>query len=109
MFLKNLFRGYCIIPLPQATLQILSRAAHRKTRISISKKTETHTHKLFSFYMVENMNILQTPNGEVQLPQRALVIVLPFALHGWSNESGHTEDCFVYDLSPFHKPHVILN
>ncbi len=109
MFLRNLVKGYIVISLSDKLLSIVGRIAHRKTRIDISKKTETHIHKWFSFYIAENMYSLQTAKGELFIPPKSLVIVLPFVLHGWSNEKGTSKDCFVYDISPLHKPHVILD
>lgn len=100
-------KGYLIIPLALTVLRFLGWIAHRKTQLPIGKKTETHKHRLFSFYIVENMESLQTPHGELPLPRRALVIVMPFITHGWSNRSGQTQDSYVYDLTPMHGPHMI--
>jgi hypothetical protein len=105
---SGLRKGYLIIPLAPWVLRFLGRIAHRKTQLPIGKKTETHKHRLFSFYIVENLESLQTPRGELPLPPRALVIVMPFITHGWSNRSGRTEDSYVYDLTPMHGPHTIL-
>tara|TARA_R110002096_G_scaffold199379_3_gene383296 strand:- start:770 stop:1105 length:336 start_codon:yes stop_codon:yes gene_type:complete len=101
-------KGYLIIPLAPLALRFFDRIAHRKTQLPIGKKTDTHKHRLFSFYIVENMACLQTPYGELPLPRRALVVVMPFITHGWSNHSGQTEGSFVYDLTPMHGPHHIL-
>jgi hypothetical protein len=106
-FLQNLRRGYCIIPLTIFLLTLLSAISFRTTRIAIGRKTDTHTHLFFSFYIVSNMEKLQTPTGDLALPTHALVIVLPFILHGWSNLLGKTSNSFVYDLTPLHGPHHI--
>jgi len=106
-FIFALKRGYVILPLPKLTLDILGSVAFRKTRLPIGKSTETHKHRLFSFYIVENMECLQTPRGELPLPPRALVIVLPLITHGWSNRTGQWQDSYVYDLTPMHGPHVL--
>ncbi len=100
-------KGYLIIPLAPLVLRFLGRIAHRKTQLAVGKKTETHKHRLFSFYIVENMESLQTPYGELSLPPRALVIVMPFITHGWSNRTGQRQDSYVYDLTPMHGPHVL--
>jgi hypothetical protein len=107
MFWKSLKQGYLVVPLPERVLKGLGRIAHRKTRVASGKKTETHTHKLFSFYIAEKMKALQTPSGDLELPDRALVVVLPQVLHGWTNEKGETDRSFVYDLTPMHAPHAI--
>lgn len=100
-------KGYLIIALAPGALSFLGKIAHRKTPLPIGKKTETHKHRFFSFYIVENMESLQTPHGELALPPHALVIVMPFIMHGWSNRMGRTQDSYVYDLTPMHGPHVI--
>ena len=100
-------KGYLIIPLAPWALRFLGRIAHRKTQLPVGKETDTHKHRLFSFYIVENMECLQTPHGEMPLPPRALVIVMPFITHGWSNRTGQTQGSYVYDLTPMHGPHVI--
>jgi hypothetical protein len=100
-------KGYLIVPLAAWMLRFLGIIAYRKTQLAIGKKTETHKHFLFSFYIVENMKCLQTPRGELLLPPRALVIVMPFITHGWSNRVGETQESYVYDLTPMHGPHVI--
>lgn len=105
--LSNLKKGYLILPLSERALALLGRVAHRKTQIKTGAKTETHTHRLFSFYIVENMEALQTPDGNLELPERALVVVLPKVLHGWTNQAGHTDRSYVYDLTPMHPPHVV--
>jgi len=107
MFWTALKRGYLIIPLSERLLRGLGYIAYRKTRVARENKTETHTHKLFSFYVTEKMKALQTPSSDLKLPDRALVIVLPQVLHGWTNEEGETDRSFVYDLTPMHTPHVI--
>src|SRR5882724_13286480 len=89
-------KGYLIIPLAAWALRLLGKIAHRKTQLPIGKETETHKHFLFSFYIVENMECLQTPHGELPLPPRALVIVMPFITHGWSNRTGQTQESHVY-------------
>lgn len=99
--------GYLIIPLAPWAMRLLGRIAHRKTQLPIGKKTDTHKHRLFSFYFVENMASLQTPYGDLPLPPRALVIVMPFIMHGWSNFAGQTQHSYVYDLTPLHGPHEI--
>jgi len=99
--------GYLIIPVATWVLRVLGMIAHRKTQLSIGKKTETHKHRWFSFYIVENMDSLQTPRGDLPLPPRALVIVMPFIMHGWSNRTGQAQDSHVYDLTAMHGPHVI--
>lgn len=100
-------QGYVVIPLSVQMLRLLGRIAYRKTRLPVGRKTETHRHTLFSFYIVENMDSLQTPRGLLPLPPRALVIVMPFIMHGWSNRTGQTQDSYVYDLTPMHGLHVI--
>jgi hypothetical protein len=100
-------KGYLIISLAPWALHFLGKIAHRKTQLPIGRKTETHKHRLFSFYLVENIKLLQTPFGELPLPPRALVIVMPFITHGWSNRSGRTHESYVYDLTPMHGPHMI--
>lgn len=104
---NNLKQGYIIVLLSASALSVLGRIAHRKTRMPFGKKTETHKHRWFSFYIVENMDSLETPRGDLRLPRRALVIVMPFIVHGWSNCAGQTQDSYVYDLTPMHRPHVI--
>lgn len=106
-FLFALQRGYLILPFSRQILNVLGSIAFRKTQLPVGKKTETHKHRLFSFYIVENMECLQTPHGELALPPRALVIVMPLITHGWSNRTGLTQDSYVYDLTPMHGPHVI--
>ena len=100
-------RGYLIISLSESMLGIFGKIAHRKTQLDIGKKTETHKHRLFSLYIVENMECLQTPHGELDLPPHALVIVMPFITHGWSNRTGQRHDSYVYDLTPMHGPHAL--
>jgi hypothetical protein len=107
MYWNNLKKGYLTIPIATWMLSFLGRIAHRKTQLPIGKKTETHKHRLFSFYIVENMECLQTRYGNLPLPPRALVIVMPLITHGWSNCAGKTQDSYVYDLTPMHGPHVI--
>jgi hypothetical protein len=106
-FMQNLRKGYCIIPLSAGLLRLLGMVSFRKTRISIGKKTETHKHQFFSFYIVANMDKLQTPNGDLPLPERAMVIVFPFVTHGWTNQTGITNESFVFDLTPLHGPHRV--
>jgi len=108
MFWKSLKLGYLVIPLAPKALAFLGRIAHRKTQIASGSKTETHFHKLFSFYIVEQMECLQTPRGLLSLPPRALVIVLPFINHGWANLTGNTDESYVYDLTPMHGPHEVI-
>lgn len=107
MFWTALKKGYLIISLSERALKWIGGAAHRKTKITLGSKTETHRHSLFSFYTVENMEALQTAEGKLDLPSRALVIVLPAILHGWSNENGETDESYVYDLTPAHPPHIV--
>jgi len=109
MFFKNLIKGYIIVSLSENMLYKIEKIAHRKTKIDIQEKTEKHIHKWFSFYIAENMYSLQTFKCELKIPSRSLVIVLPFVMHGWSNKKGTSHNCFVYDISPFHKPHIIIN
>ena len=80
-FIQNLRRGYCIIPLTLFLLTLLSAISFRETRIASGRKTDTHKHLFFSFYIVSNMEKLQTPTGDLPLPSRALVIVVPFILN----------------------------
>jgi hypothetical protein len=107
-FFHYLRRGYLLIPLGRTLMSVLDRVAYRKTRLLPGQKTETHRHRWFSFYVVEKMKALQTTGDDLPLPKRAMVIVLPFVLHGWTNQAGTERDTFVYDLSPLHGPHQLV-
>jgi hypothetical protein len=86
-------------------MSLAGRIAHRKTPLSSGTSTVSHKHKFFSFYFVKGIRFFQGPRGEVLLPERAMVVVLPFAPHAWSNRGGLATGC-VYDLTPAHAPHV---
>jgi hypothetical protein len=99
--------GIITITLPVWVYRALDRISFAKTRVPKGTHTDTHHHRFFSLYLVENMNSLKTDGGECMMPERALVIVLPFVKHTWSNVSGSSQDCFVSDLSPSHGEHLI--
>lgn len=102
-------KGIITIPLSMKIYRILDKISFAKTRVPKGSHTDTHFHRFFSMYLVENMNSLLTKNDEIRLPQRALVIVLPFVNHTWSNKTGLSEECFVSDLSPAHGKHFIYD
>src|SRR5690242_4670420 len=109
MLLDTIRKGSFILPLPHKVLRLLGQIAYRKTQLPVGKQTEKHAHKFFSFYIVDKVQALRTKKTgrDLSLPNRALVIVLPFVEHGWTNRRGRTDDAFVYDLTPFHGEHVI--
>lgn len=100
-------KGVWIVPLPPAFFNLLSRIAYRATRISIGERTVGHRHVFFSFYLAKKIRALEDERGAVTLlPKSALVIVLPFVQHSWTNVKGAAEDAFVFDLTPLHRPHA---
>ena len=100
-------KGFTTIPLSEKTYNFLSKISFAKTRVPKGSHTDTHKHRFFSAYLVKNMESLWTDKGVNNMPNRALVIVLPFVNHTWSNKLGKTEDCFVSDLSPAHGKHLL--
>ncbi|MEM1330045.1 MAG: hypothetical protein AAGG07_05755 [Planctomycetota bacterium] len=107
MSFSALLRGYLIIPLSERMMNRAAWIAHRKTRVAIGKETSTHHHRLFSFYFADGMKALRTPRGDLPLPPRALVVVFPFVSHGWTNRGGATDESYVHDLTPLHRPHAV--
>ena len=106
MTIKALSRGFWIIPLADKLMRCAGRIAYRRTPLGTGESTVCHTHKFFSFYFVKDIPFLRSRRGQVRLPKRAMVIVLPFSLHGWSNEDGLTTG-YVHDLTPAHGPHAV--
>ena len=107
MFRFALKNGYLIVPLSSRLLAFLAQIAYRRTRVPIGEETSAHRHIFFSFYIAEKIRALRRANGaETNLPQRALVIVLPFVSHAWVNIEGTAADSYVHDLTPLHRPHV---
>ena len=101
-------KGFIIIPLAEKSYNFLSKISFAKTRIPKGSHTDTHRHRFFSAYLVKNMDALWTDRSKIKMPERAVVIVLPFINHTWSNKVGTTEDCFVSDLSPAHGRHLLF-
>lgn len=106
MQIKAFSRGFWIVPLADRWMQIAARVAYRRTPLVTGQSTTCHIHKFFSFYFVKDIKALRTGAGDVPLPERAMVIVLPFSRHGWSNGKG-TSTGYVHDLTPAHGPHAI--
>lgn len=106
MTIEPLSRGFLIIPLADRLMNVAARLAYRRTPLTAGKSTCCHTHKFFSFYFVEDIKFLRSRNGEVALPKRAMVIVLPYSMHGWSNR-GKARTGYVHDLTPAHGPHAL--
>lgn len=104
---SNSRKGFITIPLSEKTYNFFSKISFAKTRVHKGSHSDTHKHRFFSAYLVKNMEALWTDKGEIKMPDRALVIVLPFFNHTWSNKFGATEDCFVSDLSPSHGKHLL--
>ena len=107
MATKKNKRGFITIPLSEKAYRFLNKISFAKTRVPKGSYTDTHFHRFFSMYLVQNMHCIKTDRGELVMPKRALVIVLPFVNHTWSNVSGNSEECFVSDLSPAHGKHII--
>ena len=104
---KEALSGILIVPLPRWVFRFVSGVAYRKTLLSSGRKTESHRHIFFSFYMAEKIKSLEQPdNSEIPLPEYSVVIVLPFVHHAWTNVNGAWKDSHIYDLTPFHKPHL---
>jgi len=104
--IKLLRSGYVVVRLPQPILRMLKRICYRSTDLRPGERTDTHTHKFLSFYVVEHME-LQTRRGTLPLPGLALVIVLPSVLHGWAATNEPNDPSFVHDLTPMHGPHHV--
>ena len=104
---SNSRKGFITIPLSEKTYNFLSKISFAKTRVPKGANTDTHKHRFFSAYLVKNMDSLWTDRNEIKMPERALVIVLPFVNHTWSNKVGTTDDCYVSDLSPAHGKHLL--
>ena len=102
-------KGIITISLPEKLYRVLNKISFAKTRVPKGAHTDTHYHRFFSLYLVEKMDSLKIETKEIKMPARALVIVLPFVNHTWSNESGQSEECYVSDLSPSHGEHLIFN
>lgn len=100
-------KGFITIPLSERSYNFLSKLSFAKTRVPKGAHTDTHKHRFLSAYLVKNMDSLWTDRNEIKMPERALVIVLPFVNHTWSNKLGMTEDCYVSDLSPAHGKHLL--
>ena len=106
---KEKIKGFITIPLSEKTYRFFDKIAFAKTRVPKGTYTDTHFHRFFSAYLVENMDSISTDKGAVKMPERALVIVLPFINHTWSNVKGYSENCYVSDLSPAHGKHLTYN
>lgn len=105
----KLEQGYWIIDLSNSFFSFLGRLAYRRTVVPLGKKTLSHKHMLFSFYLVERLDSLEGPSGRrVDLPEQALVIVLPWISHSWVNFKPKEDVSHVYDLTPLHRPHVMV-
>lgn len=102
-------KGFITIPLSERTYKFFNRISFAKTRVPKGTYTDTHHHRFFSAYLVENMHSIKTDKGLLEMPKRALVIVLPFVNHTWSNVAGQSEECYVSDLSPAHGKHMIYD
>ena len=99
-------RGFWIIPLPARWMDLAARLAYRRTPLTTGQCTSCHRHRFFSFYFVDGIKFLRSPGGDVSLPRKAMVIVLPFSVHGWSNrEAANTG--YVHDLTAAHRPHAL--
>ena len=99
--------GIITIALPAWVHKVLDKIAFAKTRVPNGSHTDTHYHRFFSLYLVENMYSLKIDVGEIKMPRLALVIVFPFINHTWSNVFGSSPECYVSDLSPSHGKHFI--
>jgi hypothetical protein len=53
------------------------------------------------------MDAYATDRNVVKMPERALLIVMPFVNHTWSNKLETTEECYVSDLSPAYGKHLL--
>lgn len=98
-------KGFKTIKLSEKMYNFLNRLSFAKKQVPKGKYTDTHYHKFFSAYLVKNMEALRTDNGDINMPQYALVLVYPFVNHTWVNSNGSTDDCYVSDLSPAHGEH----
>jgi hypothetical protein len=106
MTIEALSRGFLVVPLAERVMNLASRIAYRRTPLIAGRSTTCHRHKFFSFYFVKDIKFIRSRKGDFSLPRRAMVIVSPFSLHGWSNR-GEGDTGFVHDLTPAHGPHAI--
>ncbi len=97
------------IKLSKRAYEILDGLSFAKKKVPKGSWTDTHYHKFFSAYLTKNMEALKLDQGGIPMPKYALVIVLPFVNHTWTNEKGNTDDCCVSDLSPAHGEHTVYN
>jgi hypothetical protein len=104
---KKMQKGIITIALPVWAHNLLNKVSFAKMRVPKGTFTDTHYHKFVSLYLVENMYSLKLDGGELKMPRLALVIVLPFVNHTWSNMFGTSSECYVGDLSPSHGEHLI--
>ena len=104
---EDLKKGFITIRLSEKMYNFFSKISFAKSRVPKGTHTDTHKHRFFSAYLVKNMDALLTDKREIKMPKFAVVLVLPFVNHTWSNIKGFTEDCFVSDLSPSHGEHII--
>ncbi len=95
------------IKLSKKSYRFLDKISFAKKKVPQGSYTDTHYHRFFSAYLTKNMEGLKLDNSVLPMPQYALTIVLPFVNHTWLNKDGHTDDCYVSDLSPSHGEHVV--
>ena len=100
-------KGIIVVSLSEKIYRNLSKISFAKTRLPKNTYTDTHFHWFISLYLVYNMGSLVTNDTEIPMPKRALVIVLPFCNHTWSNKKGSSKECYIADLSPVHGKHLI--
>lgn len=104
---SNKKMGFIVISLSEKAYNFFSKISFAKTQVPKGSYTDTHKHRFFSVYLIKNMEALWINKSEIRMPKQAMVIVLPFVNHTWSNKSGTAEDCFVSDLSPAHGKHLL--
>lgn len=102
-------RKIITIALSERVYNVLNKISFAKKTVPKGSWTDTHYHCFFSAYLTKNMEALKLDDAVIPMPEYALVVVLPFVNHTWTNEKGFTDDCAVSDLSPSHGEHVIYN
>jgi hypothetical protein len=108
MRLSKFVRGFFVVPLSKRLMAWAASVSYRQTPLAPGQSTVSHKHRFFSFYFVKDIQFFKSQKDNIGLPRRALVIVFPFAQHGWSNSEG-TRSGYVYDLTPAHAPHDLID